>query len=201
MRAPSPSFKSELAAYRQRLVSERADYPQLRLWLKILDRWKDHSSAETIWKTVREKLLAAPTAGQFIDLVLERWSIAIELQRVTSQPPEKAGAKIRVQADRHWRDGDYWLAAYEKSFLESWTNDIRERSDRLLGRKKAGAARRCFMAGWRDKFKELTGQPLDPVVKVLTEIAFGCDVSIEAVRAAHMPAADITRDRVIRRSK
>jgi hypothetical protein len=54
--------------------------------------------------------------------------------------------------------------------------------DAVLGRKKAGAPRKRFMKMVRDAFMANCGRPLNSVVAVLTEIAFGPCTTVSAVR-------------------
>jgi len=180
MRAPPASFKSELTAYRRKLFLHRANHPQLRLCLEVLNRWENHGSVETRWNTITEKLPpeARPTAGQFIDLVLERRVVAEELYRVMREAPgekakKRARIKRRLNTDAEWQAGAKIFTALA---------DFRDKSEQVLGREKGTAPRKRFESGWRDKFKEQCGQPLDEVVRVLSEIAFGGERKIGAVR-------------------
>jgi hypothetical protein len=187
MRALSPSFKSELEAYRQRLAKERADYPRLAFALQVIDRWHDHTDVETIWDTIKEKLPAdAATAEQFIDLVLQRWDTATELNERVPKIPD-IETKSRSWIKRHLQKRKYGQIARETGLLD----DLLERRTRLLGRQ--GTARKPFMEGWSAKFQELCGQPLDEIVASLTEIAFNGRVTIDMVRRARRERDRSTR--------
>jgi hypothetical protein len=179
MRAPAPSFKNELAVYRQRLVKERASYPLIAGALQVLDRWRDHADVETIWNTLKEKLPAdaMPTAVQFIDLILQRWEIATELDERIRKIPDIED-KTRYRIKHHSQKRKYGQIARETALLD----DILGKRARLLGRQ--GNGRRLFMEGWSAKFQELCGKPLDEIVAPLTEITFDGDVTADMVRRA-----------------
>jgi hypothetical protein len=56
MRSPTPSFRSELAAYRQRLSDKTqilAPHWKGDLANGIIDRWLEHPEAESIWTTLK----------------------------------------------------------------------------------------------------------------------------------------------------
>lgn|SRR5262249_46538088 len=181
MRAQLPSFRSELRAYRRRFeaITPRPDY--YPLVIEILDSWENHASAEAIWNTINENLPIPPTAGQLIDLVLaRRINVAEELYRVIREAPgvkasKRARIKRRLKNEAEWQAGAKTFTALA---------DFREREKRVLGREKKTAPRKLFESGWRDQFKKECGQPLDEVVRVLSEIAFGGQRTIEAVRDA-----------------
>jgi hypothetical protein len=181
MRAPSPTFLSELAIYRQKLALDNQGHHQLPLALKILDRWLEHPSTEAIWQTLEGKLPpeAMPTAEEFIFLILDRRFLAEKFQNVVDGIPTFEN-KTRVRRRRQERDKKYFELAHEAALL----GDVIEGRRRLLGREGTAAIRARFMAEWSAKFRELCNQPLDDVVRVLTEIAFGRMVSLDAVRAA-----------------
>jgi hypothetical protein len=187
MRSPLPFFRSELEAYRRRLVAEKADDWQTRL----IDNWRDHGAVETTWNKIREKLAPEdmPTAEEFIWLVLNnRIVVANGLARVNRESPAVEAA-VHARADKFWDSGNYSAATTVRSQL----NNFREERSRLLGRKPKDAPRKRFMKGWSDKFTELCGQPLYEVVLVLTEVAFGREVTPGAVRGAHRPTTRQSR--------
>jgi hypothetical protein len=180
MSASSISFATELEACRARIVPEFGDEHQLPHMLTIIERWKDHPAAEQTWRIIRQKLSEEilPSPKPFIALVLERALIAKEIDRVVD------GAPLVKRADRlaehKWRGGEHQFAAAIKTTV----TEHQRISARVLGREKKTASRKLFMLGWSDKFKELCEQPLDEVVRVLTEIAFGTEITIETVRGA-----------------
>jgi hypothetical protein len=186
MRAPSPSFKNELTSYRRRSVPKIANDEQRQLAVRIIDDWKDHAAVETIWNTIKQKLPAKdlPTAEEFIYLVLERrlsWE-EFNKKKVIQQGPE-VEANVRRTANLHWKKGDYDNAKDKMVYADKF----HARRDQLLGRKKTTAPQKLFMKGWSDKFRELCGDPLDEVVRVLTEIAFDKAVPMSAVRDTGKP--------------
>jgi hypothetical protein len=190
MRAPSPSFQSELASYRRRLVAERADYVYLPIALEILDRWREHPDAEAIWTTLGQKLPPElmPMATQLIDLVLEKRLLMREVQLVVNQIPRRK-AKTAQWSKHQLQDKNYAALVAAGSLLDEITSG----AERLLGRKKGTGPRKVFITGWRDKFVEFCGQPLDDVVRVLTEIAFGGEITKDTVRATQKPTTQAKR--------
>jgi hypothetical protein len=87
MRAPSPSFRAELAAYREKLIADNGRSPQLQPWVKVLDDWAKHAAAEDIWRTVKERIPPENllTAEEFIFLVLDFRFRLEPVNRVTSE--------------------------------------------------------------------------------------------------------------------
>ena len=189
MRAPAPSFKREIAAYRQKLIKERADYPRLVLALHVLERWSDHGAIEAIWETVNERLPAeaVPTGEQFIDLVLQRWDRALA---VNERVPRISD--IETKTRRQIRDRLHKRQYGQVAQLAGWLDKIHQKRARLLGREGTGQTQ--FMKAWSESFQKLSGKPLDETVASLTEIAFGGEVTIDMVRRAR-------RDRSTRPSK
>jgi hypothetical protein len=186
MRAPV-SFKAALAAYQRREIVPEivADAKQRQLAIKIIGRWKDHAAVETIWDTMEKKLPAEamPTADDFIYLVLERRLSWEEFNKKVIQQGSRVVDNTRKTAKLHFVEGDYSNATKKASLAD---NFHRER-DQLLGRKRAIAPRKLFAKGWSDKFRELCGDPLDEVVRVLTEIAYGGTRSIGEIRGYQKP--------------
>ena len=179
------SFVSELEAYRIWLVSNSKDDPYLPYKLKIIQQWKDHPQADQTWGIICQELSTddLPTPRDFITYVLGSAIVASETDRVVK---EERQVVIRVNqlAERKWKNDEHLLAAIMKSAIA----EHELVSTRLLGREKKTAAKKRFMLGWSNKFKELCGQPLDQVVRVLTEIVFDVEVSIDAVRGAQRPS-------------
>lgn len=179
MHAPSPSFKSELVACRQRLVSELKNHPQLPFAVKVLDHWSKQPSVEDNWNTISSKLLVEYSPEDFILDVLasghqakKHKSLVYELDGLED--------KILARNKRFIQRKRYSDGALEmKLFAE-----LREARRRLLSREKKTAARQYFTAGWRKKFITMCGQPLDDIVVKLTEVALGDEVTTEMVRGA-----------------
>jgi hypothetical protein len=192
MRAPSPSFQSQLVGYRQQLCAWQ---PNLRddwkrqLMIDVVNRWIEHPLTEKTWNILRPKLPADVTAGQFIFQVIRR---RILMEEIIIREPElpKVVAKRNIRTKRLLRAKNYLQLGRENQLQGEYL----EKRDRLLGRKKQDAPRQLFMAGWSEKFKELCDEPLDEVVRVLAEVAFDQEVTIDSVRGAR-------RDRHIRPAK
>jgi hypothetical protein len=185
MRGPSPSFKAELAAYQRQVVPEIADDDQRQLATKIIGDWKDHASVEKTWNTIKQKLPAEvmPTAAEFINLVVERRLSWEQVSKKVIQQGPQVEAGTRRAANYLWESGDYDNAKDKMSGADRF----HQMRDQLLGRKKALAPRKLFTKDWSDKFRELCGDPLDEVVRVLTEVAFEQPRTIGAVRGVQRP--------------
>jgi hypothetical protein len=184
------SFKTELATYRRTLVEQRPDDAQRRLALEVIDRWNEHISVESFWGKIVQKLRPEdlPRPEQFIDLVLQRRILAARIDEVDRETPalEK---KVKSRAKRHLREKTYSKVATEIGLLA----DIVDQRKRLLGR-ESGGQRKVFVVGWSEKFEELCGQPLDEVVRVLTEIAFDTEETIGGIRGMRRPTKRGDRD-------
>ena len=180
MRAPSRSFGTELEVYREKLIADNKEHPDLPLWLKVLDRWRRHTAAEQIWQTLKNKVPAGDmlTEEEFIWLVLEQRLIVLEplIKVVDGLPGKKQLVDHRTK--RHMKEKKHTQIALENELL----GRALDQSDRLLGREKKTAIRNRFVAAWSGKFTQICGQPLDEVVRVLTEIAFGKTMTIDSVR-------------------
>src|SRR5437764_6300411 len=99
MRAPSPSFRAELAAYRKALVAQNIVATDKQLALKVLDRWSEDAAVETLWENLIKNLGpdAIPTPGHLIDLVIERRLKADDLERIEIELPKaESGGKARI---------------------------------------------------------------------------------------------------------
>lgn len=172
MRASVLSFKSEIAAYRQRLITgtrSKDQHWKCQLALKLLDRWEQHPEVETIWNEISQKLPAAdPTiAGEFIERVITCRVQAERLDEIARGGPcVEAKARAHVKRDL--------LTKSDRKAIEKLTliANLNEGRKRLLSRKTDTAARQHFMLWWRDTLKQLCGQPFHHVVAVLTNIAF-----------------------------
>jgi len=173
MRARLPSFSSEIAARRQKLLSRTA------IALQILDRWESDVETEAIWNVVRSKVPAEYPAEEFILDVLASGVRAIELDGIVHELPTTE-AKTVFRQKRLLKGKHYQQAAYEMKLLA----DSRDLRKRLLSREKKTAGRKYFMKLWRDKFRSLCKKPLDEVVAFLTHVVFDIEVSTEAVRGS-----------------
>jgi hypothetical protein len=181
MRAPSPSFRGELAAYRQDLVADRQHFSDqdYAFAVEILDRWEmRQADIDELWTTITAKCPDWPPREFILD-VLASSRTASKLDAVVRELPKCEGVTAN-RAKRHMTNKQFRRAANELEMLGT-VLDLRQR---LLSRKVETAARGYFMKGWSEKFEAMCGQPLDEVVRVLTEIAFDGEVKPEAVRDA-----------------
>jgi hypothetical protein len=191
MRAPSPSFKSELTAIREDYVASNQGRHELPLAISIIDRWIKRNETDAIWETLKSKIPDALPREFIIGLLNHRLTLE-NVNRIIRDGPG-VEAKIKTRTKRHLQAKKHLELAYENAMLGHHI-EIREQ---LLGRKKTTAARQMFMAGCSSLFKHRCGQPLDEVVRVLTEIAFDCNVTLDMVREATKPP----RQRGIRHPK
>lgn len=180
MRSPAPSFRNELKAYQRRLPALTPGTN--RLAHEVLARWIDHRECELIWTTLRSLLKVKVTPGHFIAEIIFARLDAERLNIIVREGPA-IEAKARARTKRHLREKKYTQLADENALL----GDFVTRRDRVLGREKTGP-RINFMKELSAGFVRWCGQPLDEVVGVLTEIAFGEPTTGEAARAARKPA-------------
>jgi hypothetical protein len=164
----------------------------------ILDRWGRHAAVETVWRTVQNETPPAHalTAEEFIYLVLFGMPWLEKVQQIVLEGPGVL-AKARAQAKKDWRQKQYFPAA-TKSELADHHESL---AIRVLGRKRGTAARKIFIKAWRDKFRGICGQPLDDVVRVLTEVVFDCEMTIDAIRSTGKATTKAKRSRDIRSLK
>jgi len=192
MKAPTPTFKAELEAYRQKLlVSENRDQPWLPEAVQVLDRWRKHPDVEVAWKTLTRRLPseAIREPAQFIDLVLERWFAAFRLEEA-SREGRAVEANVRSVATRQWRDREWASAAHRMEEADKFQKLGKE----VLGHKRRDSPRKRFIIGWAEMFRNLCGQPLNNVICVLTEVVFGGTVTCEMVSNAQKPTTKRGRD-------
>jgi hypothetical protein len=186
MRAPSSSFKNEIAAYRKKWIEDNPNCPPPQDMLAVLDRWEKHIECESIWERVQRRLPveAMPTAEEFIFLVLFRRSVAKRLDEINRRTPTEAEAKKRGEAHVHDKSGTELVRAHaELAFEYAALADLNTRRARLFTRQTENAERRRFIIDWRDKFTQLCGHPLDDVVRVLAEIVYGGRLKLGVIRA------------------
>jgi hypothetical protein len=183
MRAPG-SFRGELAAYRQRLLTgdrRRDSHWKCRLATEVLDRWGADEDADKVWDEIKTKLPPddPSMAGQFIATVLFHRIKAEELRQIVKELPA-VDAKTRRRS-RHFlkqKQDDQMLV--EMALLR----EVHHGRATLLRRQIATAPRIYFSAFLSDTFDALFGQPFDEIVKYLTEVAFNTETSIDAIRGA-----------------
>jgi hypothetical protein len=195
MRSQLSTFRSELKAFLERLLAPPppGDHWKGRLAQEVLARWIDHPECEAIWVTLQSSLKVAVTPGHFISEIIFARFDAEQLSIIVSEA-RTIEAKARVRTKRHLIEKNYEQIAHENALLA----DFLERRSRVIGRKKSGP-RVHFMRQISAAFVQWCDAPLDNVARVLTEIAFGEPITIEAVRAARNPRA--TSDRGIRLPK
>jgi RNAse (barnase) inhibitor barstar len=183
-------FKDELADYRKALIEQRPDNAQRGLALQVIDRWMEHGSVQSLWDTLMRELRSEdrPLPVQFIDLMLQRRILAERVEEVDQEAADLE-KKVQSRAKRHLKDKAYAKASIELGLL----TDFIDQRKRVLGRERGGH-RKIFIVGWSQKFDELCGQPLDEVVRVLTEIAFDTEETIGGIRGARRPSSRGDRD-------
>jgi hypothetical protein len=180
----SPSFKAELEEYKEWVATwslAPVDQWQQKLALVVIDNWRKSASVESIWTKLTTELqpddLWRPK--EFITLVLQRRFLAEQVLQSVKEAP-KVESAIDRQWKRHWRDGKYFVAAGERTELDKFL----VQKKRVLGRDQVAAASKLFIKGWSEKFMALCGKPLDEVVRVMTEVAFGGKSTIPSARGA-----------------
>ncbi len=186
MRAPS-TFKSEIAAYRAKLPfvlsSDDPDVLEnaVEIAARVLDNWEKHLDAEKPWLAIADHLSDDSTTEAFIFLVIRDALVAEKLRGQDAETPalekdyrsyEKFGRKHKLYAE----------LAYAKA-LRNHVRRLRQKP-KLLSRKKQKAPRQYFIETWRRRFQEICGQPLEPIVGILTEIVFGGTIDPPVVRDA-----------------
>ena len=183
MRTPGSTFRDELKAFQRRLPTLTAEnnHWKGRLAHDVIARWVDHSECESIWTTVRPLMRVQLTPGHFIAEIIFARNDVEQLNFIVREAPA-IEAKARARTKRHLKERKYSELAEENALLGEFV----ERRARVLGREKTGP-RINFMKRLSAGFVQWCGQPLDNVVRVLTEIAFGEPITTEAVRAARKP--------------
>jgi hypothetical protein len=184
VRTPSPTFRDELKAYQRRLpaLTRDNDHWKGRLAHEVIAQWIDHTECELIWTTIRPLLKVEITPGQFIKEIIFARFDAEQLSIIAAKAPN-IEATMRARTKRHLQKKEYAQLGHENTLLD----DLIERRAQF-GREKTGP-RLDFMRRLSAGFLRWCGQPLDNVVRVLTEIAFGDPITTEAVRAARSPRA------------
>jgi hypothetical protein len=175
MRAPS-SFRMQLTELQKQLQTTSKAQGALGL----IERWRNHGAAETIWATVSDKI-PGWTARDFIFTVLadrlnaERLNVLLDWDKNIT-----GNAEAQIKA--HLRAGEMADVTLKSAALV-----VYQESRRHVSRKRKTAARTYFMRLSSGRFVEMCGQPLDEVVAAITEIAFGEETGSEAVRRARRP--------------
>lgn len=182
MRAPSPSFRAALAAYRQKLVADNEGHPLLPRMVKVLNAWEEHGSTEQVWSTIKDK--ASPehmlTEEEFIYFILQHRFAYLEIANHIVDELPHIKRKVDHRTKRHMKEGKHAKLAAENEILARTLAT----SERLFGREKKTAIRNRFVTALSINFIQVCRQPLDDVVRVLTEVTFGKKITTEAVRGA-----------------
>jgi hypothetical protein len=164
MRAPAPSFKSNIVTYRDCLVEGNPPHDaHYRVVMGILDRWERHPEVEAIW----DKIKPSVPPEIFILGILQAGRVAEKVDRLVHELPS-AEKKSVSRVKRFLTEKQFRPA----SRLMALLHDVREGRKRLLSRKTETAARTHFMVTLRDYFSVQFGQPFDDVVATLTNIVF-----------------------------
>jgi hypothetical protein len=187
VRAPSPSFRSEVAACRKRATGNTArNKRERRLMLEMLERWENHGATDQMWEDMTAASLADGALpllpAEFIHWVLVTRVQCYERLRECIAEAPAIYSKIRKGADQDYKRGDVLRAAGKHIAVDRHAAAV----DSVLGRKKKEAPRQWFMLLCRDAFLLNCGRPLDHVVAALTDIAFGGEeeTTPDAVRRA-----------------
>lgn len=191
MRTPSPTFCDELKTYQRHRLSllTPGNDRHSKLTHKVVNRWKKHPDRETIWTAVRPLLRVELTPSGFIDEVVLSRIDAEELTIIVSEAA-KLEKKTVTRTIRQSREKKYFQAVAELTLL----GKFKEQRARVLGREKTGP-RVWFMKRWSALLLQWCGKPLDDVVRVITEIAFGEPISTDAVKHARSGARRDRRTR------
>jgi hypothetical protein len=170
-----------------------------KMFLAVIDRWIEHPGAEVAWTSLAEALARAKRAGLapriFIAEILQRRDAADLLDRPIAGQAELEKEildkikKLTKEAKGTVKARKYREAAVAFELLA----DLTEGRERVVGRKGKTGARQHFIRDLSERFVTLTGEPLDPVVQVLVEVAFGNEVPTETVRKA--------REKMVRKAR
>jgi hypothetical protein len=174
MRALSPSFTDEIAAFRESLIAGNPPHDKgYHIAVGILDRWELHPDADSMWdKKIKPKLHYPEPAELFIAIaprlfiatVIKAGFVAYGIDKVVRELPgedKKAVSSIKRLLNEGQRDHAQQILS-----LLSIVHKGREK----LSQKTEFAARTLFMVSLRNYFEEQCGQPFDDEVAILTNI-------------------------------
>jgi hypothetical protein len=185
MRAPSPTFRAAFTFVRETVEEEMPAGPERELVLQMLKRGEDHGATDDIWKAITDAAVAndkpAPEAVERIEWLINSRLKCEEASLVVEQWPAQK-AKLLTQVKRAWKGpvSEWSDAAVKGGAVE----DFEARMNAVLGRKKKSGPRQRFMRLWTASFRDFCGDPLDEVVRVLTEIVFNEKITLDMVRRA-----------------
>src|SRR5262249_21033720 len=194
MRAPAPTFKDIIAAYRKHAFAGKPTRGiEYRIAMRILNRMEKHD-LEALWNTVRPRLPQVPeAAGLFITGIIKARIHAERVDHLVNELPARE-KKTVLRTKEFLTKKQFQAAAIEMSMVGT----VSEGRKRLFSRKSESAAQVDFMVALRSYFADECGQPFDDVVATLTNIAF----NIDRITADHVrDAARDARKRGIRPSK
>jgi hypothetical protein len=167
------------------------------LAIEIVNGWIKHREAETVWSTLRSHVppdglvVVTPTVVMPIAIITPSGFVGVVIRSrfdadKFSQLIDEAGPreqKIRARAKRALANGNHEALAALAEEIGTLATFKRLRAAVL--RRQRSAPRTWFIQHWSGLFKDLCGQPLDEVVRFLTEIAFDDPaVTIETIKAA-----------------
>jgi hypothetical protein len=191
MRSPAPTFRVYLNEH-QRWLQALTPKWRRQLAQEMVARWIDHPDCESIWTTIQLSLrVMHVTPDRFIAEIITTRLNAASINMIKASDHRKAMLDLTKQLLREGRD--FELADRTSDFADESAvfEDARLRVPQagLLGRKEP--ARMYFMRQLSAGFQRWCQgeQPLDDVVRLLTDIAFDCETTTEAVRAARGPRA------------
>jgi hypothetical protein len=183
MRAPSTTFRKALEDHRAWLPTLEPAWRR-QLAQEMINRWIDHSQCEALWATVAPLLKVEVTSDRFIAEIVQARLTAEMLETIRASHPRKEMEQLgnRLMREDKWAEAGARSTAFDNQIARFEECRIRAGQAGLFGRKDP--ARMYFMRQLSAGFVRWCGQWRDNEVRVLTEIAFGPDVTLEAVRNA-----------------
>jgi hypothetical protein len=187
MRAPSATFRDQLAHVRRQVANE-PDTQRRNFELTIIDRWSKHPAANEAWVAINR---AATSDGRpplepvdFVAWVLQKgW----EHYRLTTDVVPKSKAReehVISQAEKNWRiaregDADLGVVAGIQNKLARVHGATRLR---VLGRQPN--PRKLFIQSCRELFIANCDQPLDQITELFLFVVSGIEAKANEVRDA-----------------
>jgi hypothetical protein len=190
MRTPSPTFRDALKAHQHWLETLKPEWRR-RLAQSTLARWIDHPECESIWMTVRSLLKIKPSPERFIADIIAIRLDAEALAKTKKWDPKAEMLACTEQLLHRGKHSELPERFADFATVLPTFEGARERVRRvgLLSRK--ATARMHFMrtlsAGFVQWSKDK--RPHHDTVRLLTDIAFDYETTIDAVRDARKPRA------------
>jgi hypothetical protein len=195
MRAPAPVFRDTLKRHLHLLVTLKPPSWQRRLAEEMLARWIDHPDCESIWATIDTSLKVKVTPDRFIGDVVTTRLVSETLVKIKKSDPKAEMLACTEQLIPRGKLSDLGdrFADFATTLPDFERSRVRARRAGLLTRKDTARMyfSRTLSAGFVRWSKD--EQPHDDTVRLLINIAFDCETTTEAVRAA--------RNRAIRTPK